>query len=767
MAAGGQKPFSFVVNVLPFIVATGGEFVALFFWLWFFHERNYALALVILLAGFLTERLAVLYWVSQVFGAEVGITGSKKTPIQRAIGLLMITGSEILVWSIWYFAARDLPEWTGLSSTQAFLIAAALLIIGEQLQHSWDLALLNGKRIRDFLFHPTAIFITTLEAGGGILMLHYFQREQRWTAGGIMLGALLIEHVVQGSLIKPRGKGSPGQAAFDLTEKRDTSRDGISNKLTLYFLTNFGWYWQLVQAIGPLRRLVNRFLINLDIYKAKTRPYPLSMYTPNWSRDNLTAPACNYTSWVSLTDRTFTGRHLPPRDISGGFPLPDINEVARLFKREPGKETESPKSTVLFSYFAQWFTDGFLRTCYAPGDGITPIRGTGKNTSNHDIDLTPLYGVNKDVTEIIRAGVGGRLRSQVIDGEEYAPFYYRGDEVAEEFIHLPKMMGLDLWKRSQHESYERNKGTLFAFGGERSNTQTGFAMFNTLFLREHNRIAGEMARRNPTWDDERLFQTARNVMIVLLMKIVIEEYINHIAPYHFQFRVDPPIVGNNHWYRQNWMTLEFNLLYRWHGLTPTMVMLPRGRQVPNEETVFNNTELLAHGLGEMFEAASRQPAGEIGLFNTPEFLLWVEEVSIRMGRDMKLASYNDYRAAFGFPRVTDFDQITGDPRRQYRLKELYGDVDRIEFYVGLFAEDVRTNSTVSTLIGRMIGIDAFSQALTNPLLAPCVFNEQTFSPYGKRVIEKTASISDILNRNLPPGERPYLATLTRLDWMPL
>ncbi len=196
-------------------------------------------------------------------------------------------------------------------------------------------------------------------------------------------------------------------------------------------------------------------------------------------------------------------------------------------------------------------------------------------------------------------------------------------------------------------------------------------------------------------------------------------------------------------------------------------MLPRGKQVPNEETVFNNTELLAHGLGEMFEAASRQPAGDIGLFNTPEFLLWVEEVSIRMGRDMCLASYNDYRDAFGFPRVTDFDQITGDPRRQYRLKELYGDVDRIEFYVGLFAEDVRTNSTVSTLIGRMIGIDAFSQALTNPLLAPCVFNEQTFSPYGKRVIEKTASISDILNRNLPPGERPYLATLTRLDWMPL
>jgi prostaglandin-endoperoxide synthase 2 len=423
---------------------------------------------------------------------------------------------------------------------------------------------------------------------------------------------------------------------------------------------------------------------------------------------------------------------------------------------------------VLFSYFAQWFTDGFLRTHYEPSHGWPPIVGTGWNTSNHDIDLTPLYGVKKKITEAIRAKVGGRLKSQAINGEEYAPFYFRDGQKAPEFNDLPAILGLDTWEHSHPVLHEKNKGTLFAFGGERSNTQTGFAMLNTLFLREHNRIAGELAAENPSWDDERLFQTTRNVMIVLLMKIVIEEYINHIAPYHFKFRVDAPIAGNNRWYRQNWMTLEFNLLYRWHGLTPSTVKLPGGKEVPCEETVLNNTELLHHGLGEMIEAASRQPAGDIGLFNTPEFLLWVEQVSIQMGRDMQLASYNDYREAFGFPRVTEFDQISGDPKRQYRLKELYGDVDRIEFYPGLFAEDVRTNSTVSTLIGRMVGIDAFSQALTNPLLAPNIFNIDTFSRYGMKVIQDTKSISDILQRNVPATDRPpYIASLTRLDWRPI
>ena len=192
---------------------------------------------MILLAGFLTERLAVLYWVSQVFGAEIGITGSKKTPVQKVIGLLMITGSEIIVWSIWYFADRDLVSSMG--PTSAFLLASAILIIGEQLQHSWDLALLNSKRIRDFIFHPTAIFITALECGGGILMLYFFEQGWRWTPAIIMLVALTIEHVVQGSMIKPAGKGSPGQAVKDLADKRDQSRDGLGNRLQLYVLTNF------------------------------------------------------------------------------------------------------------------------------------------------------------------------------------------------------------------------------------------------------------------------------------------------------------------------------------------------------------------------------------------------------------------------------------------------------------------------------------------------------------------------------------------------
>jgi prostaglandin-endoperoxide synthase 2 len=64
----------------------------------------------------------------------------------------------------------------------------------------------------------------------------------------------------------------------------------------------------------------------------------------------------------------------------------------------------------------------------------------------------------------------------------------------------------------------------------------------------------------------------------------------------------------------------------------------------------------------------------------------------------------------------------------------------------------------------MVAYDAFSQALTSPLLAPRVFNEQTFSATGMQVIEDTKSISDIVNRNVRVGSGPFFVSLTRRDY---
>jgi prostaglandin-endoperoxide synthase 2 len=151
--------------------------------------------------------------------------------------------------------------------------------------------------------------------------------------------------------------------------------------------------------------------------------------------------------------------------------------------------------------------------------------------------------------------------------------------------------------------------------------------------------------------------------------------------------------------------------------------------------------------------------------NTDPALREVELASIREARAVGLASYNDYRELASFPRVTAFEQVSGDPAVQAALRRLYGSVDRIEFYAGLFAEDPRPNSVLPSLIGRMVGVDAFSQALTNPLLSPRVYNARTFSPVGMEIIAGTRRLGDIVARNVPEAPGEHLVTMTRADWV--
>jgi prostaglandin-endoperoxide synthase 2 len=535
---------------------------------------------------------------------------------------------------------------------------------------------------------------------------------------------------------------------------RNTRKDGAKNKLEFVVLTRFKPLWWLVQRNRWLTRKLNHTLVNLLIDKIPTRPHAFSTRSL-------------YTSWDSLIDRSYSGLHLPPLDwepltdegrarvasASPGFgtDFPPAAEVAELFR---GAETKySPKSSLTFPHFVQWFTDGFLRT---------DRQDVLKTVSNHHIDLCTVYGLHPPMTDQLRSHQGGKLKSQILEGEEYPPFYYDGQgRPKAEFDALAHLVR----EPTAAEGYtDAKKSRLFAMGVEveRANVQVGYVMLNVLCLREHNRLCDLLARAYPTWDDERLFQTARNVVIVEVMKIVIDEYINHISPYHFKFVTDPLSLSGEKWYRLNWMTVEFSLVYRWHSMLPE-TFLHDGQPMPVAQTMWNNELVVERGLGAMFEETSSQPAAMLDLFNTPDFMVPVELAGINLGRAAKLRSYNDYREMLDYPRVTSFDQISSDERIQKELERIYGHVDNVELYVGFYAEDGRPNSALPPMVGRLVAIDAFSQALTNPLLSQHVFNPETFSPVGWDEIMNLHSLSDLVHRNIP-GDQRYRVSFYRSDW---
>ncbi|MHA7773848.1 peroxidase family protein [Roseibium sp. M-1] len=548
---------------------------------------------------------------------------------------------------------------------------------------------------------------------------------------------------------------------------RDQSADGFTNRLQAYVLSHFPWLWNFVMAIGPLRRIANNYIINSAVMRARTRPSP---YSSMPVRGDINEQMAGYTSWESMMDRDWFKRHLPQKDLGD---LPSLEALRELYEVKQGEETLSEDSSVLFLSFAQWFTDGFLMT--APDDFIEVdgkrVYQNRKTHTSHHIDFNTLYGLNRAHSDAIRAkseesGKKGRLKTETgPDGEDYAPSYFDEEgNVKPEFLILAPPLRLDEFlktveRRDGPERVAAIKRHIFAFAGERANTTPYTAMLTTLFLREHNRLCGLLEKAHPAWDDERVFQTARNINIALLIKIVVEEYINHISPYYFQLSADPSVCWKAEWNKPNWIPIEFNLLYRWHSLTPDYFDVA-GKKVSGEKFIYDNSHLKDIGLGKAMESASRQRAWNIGLMNTADFLVSVELASVQQGRTNRLASYNDYREAFGYGRVTTFEQITGDPRRIEALRRLYGSVDKIEWFVGIFAEDVAPRAAVPPLIGRMVALDAFSQALTNPLLSQHTFNARTFSEEGMRVIEETSRLQQILDRNLIKDAGKFKVTMT-------
>lgn len=503
-----------------------------------------------------------------------------------------------------------------------------------------------------------------------------------------------------------------------------------------------GFAGGIVNASGWADKALTKIVIDSICSSTRTRPHPLSTVS-------------DYTSWKSLTDKNYQARHLPPVKAFLQSPAPE--EVAKLFARPDGKQTLSKKSTCLFPAFAQYLTDGFIRTNQAHRD---------RTTTNHEIDLCPLYGLNDKQTKILRENVDtrgrrGRLKSQLIKGEEYPPHLYTpdGSKIEKEFEDLDKPL---LGPPKAPVPAPERLASLFAVGGDRTNGTPFTSMMNTLLLREHNRVAGELERLNPDWDDERVFQTSRNIMIPMFIKIVIEQYINHITPLPFNLVAEPSIAWEANWNRPNWITAEFSLLYRWHSLMPDVITWS-DRNIPLETFGLDNRPLTEVGLAASFTAAAAQPAGALGVMNTNRSLAQVEVFAIQQARSNRLPSYNAYRKQFGMTKVTSFDQISSDQRIVSKLADIYNNVDEVEFYPGIFAEDRDAKSPLPGLLLRMVAVDAFTQALTNPLLSKHVYNEETFTKWGLEQIKTTSSLGDILVRQGADVD-PTNITMTQPSW---
>ncbi|RZJ43730.1 MAG: hypothetical protein EON86_04665 [Brevundimonas sp.] len=510
------------------------------------------------------------------------------------------------------------------------------------------------------------------------------------------------------------------------------------------------WLLQIILRFEGLRAFLNRFLIGRFARSTPARPHRFSLWNAQPPGAEIPNEPSRYTSWPGLLDRSFTGRHLAPV----ARVLPPISETVLLFDRQ-GPMQPSERSSVLFCFFAQWFTDSFLRT-------MPDLRRTD---SNHEIDLCQIYGLDEVTTWALRAREGGRLKCRIVDGLEHPCLLYVDGQIDPQFAGTGQ--GLSYLRDGRWQAWEgflRNKfkddfaaspltaeqrfATFEATGLERGNSTVFYAVFNTIFLREHNRIA-RLLEAEYAWDDDRLFETARLINIRQLLTVVVDDYIRHLGG-SFPFSLDRSFAEKERWYRTNRITLEFNLLYRWHSLVPDAFTVD-GTPVPWTEYRFNNAAIDTAGLKTLIEEASRQPAGRMSLFNTPAFLSKAEAASLSQAQKFELDGFNAYRKRFRMPPYVSIEELSDEPRVRDALNTLYkGDVDAVEFTVGLLAEKRSGSAVLSPTLQQMVAYDAFTHILTNPVLSTEVHCEATYSRLGWDIVHRHASLRDIVQRNMGP-----------------
>ena len=206
-------------------------------------------------------------------------------------------------------------------------------------------------------------------------------------------------------------------------------------------------------------------------------------------------------------------------------------------------------------------------------------------------------------------------------------------------------------------------------GDHRADENIALHSMHTLWVREHNRIAGELKKLNSHWQEEQLFQTARKITTAVYQHIVFQEWLPRVVrPFHYRrYRalVNPGIMNA-------FATAAFRF---GHSLIPNKFdMLNQNfdrvnKPVTLQEAFFNRgivnqygVEKVMFGLvGNKSEEVDTEFAFSIArrLFVRPGSNVYHDLTArnIQRGRDHGLPTYGKYRHWCGLPKILSLIHI--------------------------------------------------------------------------------------------------------------
>ncbi|XP_015222331.1 prostaglandin G/H synthase 1 [Lepisosteus oculatus] len=489
-----------------------------------------------------------------------------------------------------------------------------------------------------------------------------------------------------------------------------------------YILTHFKWVWNIINKTFIRDTLMRKVLT----VRANLIPSP-----PTYNSKY------DYISWEAYSNVTYYTRLLPPVPVDcptpmgtkGKAELPDPEIIVDRFLLRKKFIPDPQKTSLMFAFFAQHFTHQFFKTHNRLGRGFTKALG-------HGVDGGHIYGDNLARQQGLRLHKDGKLKYQVIKGEMYPP----STTEAQVNMSYPSIVPAD---------------KQIAIGQEVFGLLPGLLMYATIWLREHNRVCDILKKEHPTWSDEQLFQTARLIIIGETIKIVIEEYVQHLSGYHLKLKFDPELLFGDQFQYRNRIAVEFNHLYHWHPLMPDSFQI-KGEEITYKDFLFNTSILFTYGVETLVESFSKQIAGQIGGGrNIHPSVRHVAVGVIEESRLLRLQPFNEYRKRFHLKPYESFSEFTGDAQVAKELEELYGDIDALEFYPGLMLEKTRPDAIFGESMVEMGAPFSLKGLLGNPICSPEYWKPSTFGGQTGFDIVNSATLEKLVCLNAKTC--PYVA----------
>ena len=297
------------------------------------------------------------------------------------------------------------------------------------------------------------------------------------------------------------------------------------------------------------------------------------------------------------------------------------------------------------------------------------------------IDGSNIYGASKATSDALRSFEGGKL------------------------------------KTSEGDLLPRNAKGAFIAGDDRLNENPALTSMHTIWMREHNRIAEQLAQQHPQWSDETVFQEARRWVIAELQAITYNEYLPNLLGEDALGAYQGYDPKQNVSISNEFAAAAFRL---GHTMLPsTLLRLDENGQeiaagnVALRDAFAKPALIDQSGIDPFLRGAMAQTAQAMDpmiVDDVRNFLLGqpgaggldLAAVNMQRGRDHGVASYNDTREALGLKRIESFDDPIWQGDFGKKLAEVYASPDQVDLWVGGLAEqavgDSTTGETFTTIL---------------------------------------------------------------------